>query len=193
MEIIAVVAIIAVLAAITTPVLLSVKAKSRETVCISNLRQCGMALLLYEGESGAFPVGSGSYEALAKSPTCDPADTWRPACQGPSSPPRVGSFGYVRLCPGFADETTWNAYLQSDSPPSLLISVYHGSKTVAPFEGMEPDYHRCFRDFSCVMPDRIISFRIDGSSKAHRNGTARLVERVPFELFNWPRAFVVGK
>jgi len=64
-ELLVVIAIIAILAAILFPVFAQVRAKARQTVCLSNLRQIGMASLMYSQDydemivpyrTGAFPV-----------------------------------------------------------------------------------------------------------------------------------------
>ena len=49
-ELLTVIGIIAVLAALLFPVFAQVRAKSRETVCVSNLRQIGTATLMYAGD-----------------------------------------------------------------------------------------------------------------------------------------------
>lgn len=57
-ELLIVIAIIAVLTAILFPVFLSVRAKGRQTVCISNLRQLGMAVFQYAGDyDDHYPYG----------------------------------------------------------------------------------------------------------------------------------------
>jgi len=50
-ELLAAITIVAALAALTFPVLAGLQMRSKSTVCLSNLRQVGMALLLYTGEN----------------------------------------------------------------------------------------------------------------------------------------------
>src|SRR5665213_3037605 len=49
-ELLVVIAIIAILAAILFPVFASAREKARETSCASNLKQIGIASLMYEGD-----------------------------------------------------------------------------------------------------------------------------------------------
>ena len=57
-ELLVVIAIIAVLAAILFPVFAKAREKARQTKCTSNLKQCGMALMLYaEDYDGYTPQG----------------------------------------------------------------------------------------------------------------------------------------
>lgn len=53
-EMLTVIAIVAVLAAILFPVLSSARGKARQATCLSNLRQVGEAIGLYEQDSGGF-------------------------------------------------------------------------------------------------------------------------------------------
>lgn len=55
LEILIVTAIIALLASLMFPLLRSAKAKAKESVCTSNLRQVGIAYFLYREDSGGFP------------------------------------------------------------------------------------------------------------------------------------------
>src|SRR5256885_8239791 len=95
-EILVVTAIVAVLAGITYPILLATRKSAGQTVAISNLHQCGVALALYlnEYETNEIPSYEVAKNVLARVPTCDPQDTWRTNCGSPSDPPLIGSFAY---------------------------------------------------------------------------------------------------
>lgn len=62
-ELLVVIAVISILAALLFPVFLSVRGRARQTVCVSNLRQIGLAMTQYAQDSDEFyPYG------------CDPSD-----------------------------------------------------------------------------------------------------------------------
>jgi len=54
-ELLVVIAIISVLAALLLPVLGHMKEVGRRTVCMNNLKECGIALTLYANENGRYP------------------------------------------------------------------------------------------------------------------------------------------
>ena len=59
-ELLVVIAIIAILAAILFPVFAKVREKARQTSCLSNMKQLGLAFMQYsEDNNERFPVGSG--------------------------------------------------------------------------------------------------------------------------------------
>jgi prepilin-type N-terminal cleavage/methylation domain-containing protein len=57
-ELLVVIAIISILAALVLPVLQSAKEKARQGVCLSNLRQMGLAVQMYGDDNNGFlPFG----------------------------------------------------------------------------------------------------------------------------------------
>lgn len=76
-ELLTVIAILALLAAILLPVFASARGKARETTCLSNLRQIGLATLQYaEDYDDRFPLGGDAIDLHA--PTAWVGSTYEP-------------------------------------------------------------------------------------------------------------------
>src|SRR5215510_3202956 len=58
-ELLVVIAIVAVLASLLLPAIARVKVRAKAAACVSNLRQIGLALVLYVDDSKVYPQGWG--------------------------------------------------------------------------------------------------------------------------------------
>jgi prepilin-type N-terminal cleavage/methylation domain-containing protein len=191
LEVLTVITIIVILSALLFPVLSNAKLSAKRTASISNLRQCGLALMIYADTNGDMPVGTAADAALKGAPTCDPNDTWRRNCDEVFGKPLIGSYGYVRHVSNWTADADWNAYKERNPNGALLVSIYYGRERVEPFKGEQPpDLFECIRVKTCVMPNPTIKLRMDGSAKAPRvetmfehSGGNRMV------VFTWAGVF----
>ena len=182
-ELLTVIGIVAVLAAVLFPVFSNVRRKARETTTLSNLRQCGVALRMYmsDHDTEIPPDMAIARGILKNAPTCDPSDYWRTSCTWPTSDPMIGSYAYVRGVVGYTTDEGWTAYAAQRVDPTILVSIFSSDNQVRPFtgEGILP------RDCKppspdCAMPNRVTRLRFDGSvatvpfytfGGVHENGT----------------------
>jgi len=119
-ELLVVISIIALLAAVLLPVFFSVRGKARQTVCVSNMRQIGMAISLYAQDADdLYPYGS------------DPSDTYTASPNIWDSSPYAGIANHITplrdiLVPYVQNNEIWHC--PSDSGYTELdISAVNGN------------------------------------------------------------------
>src|SRR5437867_3596943 len=92
-ELLVVIAIIAILAAILFPVFAQAREKARQTSCLSNAKQLGLALQMYTQDYDEVVPTNGGITAAVPSGTAPPPGSLRPTPRTPRSgsvPPRAG-------------------------------------------------------------------------------------------------------
>ena len=151
-ELLVVIAIIAILAGMLLPALSKAKAKAQGTKCFSNLRQLGLATILYAGDHGVYPVGiDGANDAawiwpsllrqtmynasrsteVFHCPAAPAASQWIPKF-GSRLPARLGYLeDEVRLKPGGSffmsyGYNVWGAFAGNN--PNTGLGVYLGDR-----------------------------------------------------------------
>ena len=177
LEILVVLAIISIMAAIILPVIASARRNAHRAVSTSNLKQCGMALLMYcDDYGGVKDMPSDEIAArvvLKRMPTCDPNDTWRSSCSEDFGKPLIGSYGYINAL-GFSDwHQRWLGYLDHDEPHNLLASIFYADPIPISFHGLyrDPTSLECINyqtANNCRAPSRVLHFRLDGSVKLEK-------------------------
>lgn len=120
-ELLIVMAILCLLAAILFPVYQQVKRRASGVQCISNLHQLGMALQMYEDDNdGRFPIGAYN----SRSPA--PVPVWDRTCQDLILP-YIEQRAAILACP-VAPASTDYRYCYGCSP---FLSPYYGSVAAA--------------------------------------------------------------
>jgi prepilin-type N-terminal cleavage/methylation domain-containing protein len=189
LEVMIVVAIIGTLMAIVVPVLSQAKRSAKNTVSISNMRQCYISLTLYcddHGGYGSLPTYPEAINVLRNAPTWAPNDFWRKDTAEVLTEPMIGSYGYVRGVPSFsADEalTAYRSMINDNGYGSvLLVDVFYGSR-VFPFRKVDqqPVFGPPLMGFGT--PDVVLKLRENGSVKIWR------VDSPPYLGFGWESLF----
>ncbi|MDQ7823859.1 MAG: type II secretion system major pseudopilin GspG [Candidatus Eremiobacteraeota bacterium] len=99
LEIMVVVAIIAILAGLVTTRVIDSMERARKTKAVVQMRQVMNALALYKLDNGAYPTTEQGLSALVEEPTSEPRPgKWRPYMDKVPLDPWKNQFIY--LCPG---------------------------------------------------------------------------------------------
>jgi len=121
-ELLVVISIIATLTAILLPVFFSVRGRARQTVCLSNLRQIGMAISLYADDSDdLYPSGKDPSDEYAT------PDIW----SGSPYQAQVHQMPFLHeiLAPYTHSQDLWHCPADSGYT-GLDISTYAGGQTI---------------------------------------------------------------
>lgn len=128
-EMLVVIGIIALLAALIFPIFRSVQERSRQTRCSSNLHQIGLAVLQYRKDYSAFP---GSMAALVGN------DVQLNDTRTTALPPPVDTLGFTGLLKTSSD--TW--LCTNDQSSGIVTRSSYGDlttyKPLAPIGGTDP-------------------------------------------------------
>jgi prepilin-type N-terminal cleavage/methylation domain-containing protein/prepilin-type processing-associated H-X9-DG protein len=120
-ELLVVIAIIAILAAILFPVFAQARAKARQTACLSNNKQLGLALQMYTQDyDEMLPMESFDYNDDLQgiwnlfNPYTKNMDIWTcPSMRTPLSEPQAGRSGVI-------NDRAWNVYIGSGPKPASI-------------------------------------------------------------------------
>lgn len=141
LEVLLVIAIMILLAALLLPTINQVKERGRQTTCLSNLRQIGMAIALYtEDNSDTLPIGA--YNSQSATPTMQWDFSWHneilPYLQGKSG---------VLLCPSVGQPSDYrtsygaNPWVITYYASLPEATVLHPSAVVAVAEHQTDDWN----------------------------------------------------
>ena len=206
-ELLVVIAIIAILAAILFPVFAQAREKARQTSCLSNEKQLGLAILQYAQDyDEMLPNGVNVIRSSSKSARVWPGQGWAGQCvaytrnaqiyrcpsdptSGMQTPDYVVSYGYNGNLIGYSDQN-------DPPPPSISLAALTGpSHTVMlfevanvtanvldPHEGAEPGgtQGRKFSASSIGLDNRLYAQKDWSTSVEDKYATGYLGGRLPF-------------
>ena len=172
-ELLVVIAIIAILAALLLPTLARAKEQARTTTCVGQVRQMMMALTMYVGDYGAYPLVFGNASPDPQYPYGWQQTLAPYLAEMPDNP----FSGYLR-CPSFKVLTSstprqWLEFLRAWVP--ALVSVLehlrvqrHGSVLLITRRSGHGQYQ---------IPERIRSYEALANDRSGRHDSVRLQHR----------------
>lgn len=170
-EVLVVIAIISLLAAISFPALAAAHRRSLKAVAASDMHQCSLALSIYmEDQDDRVLPPRTVMKHLTEKINCDPGDYWRSNCGEDLGVPMVGSFGYVGSLPAVGQRI----YSVSNNPP-IFADVFYTGNSLPVVRGFGVD------TFAYQPASALVSFG-DGSVR-----TVKLENQVGDGqlMFNW--------
>lgn len=180
-EILVVISIIAILAALTAPVGRRAIRQARLSDGWARMRQTAVAILIYQAsENDVLPSSAEAFALTPEDVRCHPLDQWDPGCRQRQETFMVGSWGYA----------------PSDPEPGvsqrgcLLVNVFAGEPTLTQVYTKKVDLNDpCIDNWTCMMPDRLEYLGVDGSLKIDREPYRARFTPGLYVLFGWGIAF----
>jgi prepilin-type N-terminal cleavage/methylation domain-containing protein len=159
-EVIVVVTIVVIVAAISYPVFTRAKEKSLESQSISNMRQLFIAIEIYRADYGGIPYGS--MEAMGLPPA--PSEKWLGASVAALYPPKQPPGGYLYFpVPKNLDRRapTWEQYVREHTEATVLIAD-------AGFNPLEPKGASKYYYMNPDVEKYVIGMTVGGSIRKQR-------------------------